>query len=393
VKKLLAIFSIVTVVTSLSLYQFNFKEVNRDLKPKCRYEKNTKILNDTAFEMKVLDVPFSYAYGIGLDDFNGDGLKDISVADAVEETFSLLTQNTDGSFSKNVIANIPGWYERHKIIHEDGKPVFWVVKNRSGQIVKISKTSNEWKEEEIVSEEFPFDISLGDINGDNTLDFSVSTHAKGKLVRYLSDQKGSYKREVLADRLGYVKTVILEDMNEDQKLDTVSASSYLKEVFYIDENTRTKITIGKNLHNPMVGSAVDLDQDGDMDMAIAAGGNVIADNSCETGLFWFENLDGGTRWEKHAIHQGNKTGFEVISEDLDGDGDLDLVTSYYEDPAMVIWYENNLPNEWLGHFLTASYSTEGASQILTADMNNDGKQDIVTAWADKDSRIIIFYQK
>ena len=79
VKKLLAIFSIVTVVTSLSLYQFNFKEVNRDLKPKCRYEKNTKILNDTAFEMKVLDVPFSYAYGIGLDDFNGDGLKDISV--------------------------------------------------------------------------------------------------------------------------------------------------------------------------------------------------------------------------------------------------------------------------------------------------------------------------
>ena len=78
---------------------------------------------------------------------------------------------------------------------------------------------------------------------------------------------------------------------------------------------------------------------------------------------------------------------------MDGDGDLDLVTSYYEDPAMVIWYENNLPNEWLGHFLTASYSTEGASQILTADMNNDGKQDIVTAWADKDSRIIIFYQK
>lgn len=348
--------------------------------------------DDTRFREHILDIPFQYAYGIGIGDFNNDGRKDISVADAIEGTFSLLEQKEDTTFKKNVIAQGNGWYERHKIINNQGQPEFWVVKNRSGEVVKLSKHGDQWSEDNIVNEPAPFDIAIDDLNQDGVPDFALSTHNQGKVVRYTSTKEG-YKRDVLSEGLAYVKTIGLVDLNKDGVTDTISSSGALKSIFYIDGQTGKKFDIGNNLHNPMVGTATDIDNDGDLDAIIAAGGNIMPENTCETGIFWFENTGAGEKWIKHPIHQGNKSGFEVIANDLDNDGDLDLIASYYEDPAMIIWYENNLPDKWTGHMLKSSYSTEGANQILVSDMNNDGYKDIISAWADKNSRVIIFYQK
>lgn len=348
--------------------------------------------DDTRFHEHILDISFQYAYGIGIGDFNNDGRNDISVADAIEGTFSLLEQQEDDHFMKNIIAQDNGWYERHKIINNQGQFEFWVVKNRSGEVVRLSKKNDQWIEDNIVTEVAPFDIAIKDINEDGVPDFALSTHNQGKVVQYTSTNEG-YKRQVLSEGLSYVKTIDLADLNKDGTNDTISSSGGLKSFFYIDGKTGKKYDIGNNLHNPMVGTIADIDNNGDLDALIATGGNIMPADTCETGVYWFENIDKGKTWTKHPIHQGNKTGFEVIANDLDNDGDLDLIASYYEDPAMIIWYENNLPDKWKGHMLKSSYSIEGANQILVADMNNDGHKDIISAWADRDSRVIIFYQK
>ena len=76
----------------------------------------------------------------------------------------------------------------------------------------------------------------------------------------------------------------------------------------------------------------DIDGDGDLDMLSAsAGDNKVA---------WYENTDGlGDFGNQQIISINADTAMKVFATDIDGDGDMDVLSASYGDDK-IAWYEN-----------------------------------------------------
>ena len=70
-----------------------------------------------------------------------------------------------------------------------------------------------------------------------------------------------------------------------------------------------------------------LDGDGDIDLV---GASMLTNGLYEqdADIAWFENLDGkGTQWALHSLDDDLPDASEAYFADLDGDGDLDVVAA------------------------------------------------------------------
>jgi hypothetical protein len=120
----------------------------------------------------------------------------------------------------------------------------------------------------------------------------------------------------------------------------------------------------------------DVDKDGYNDvMKIQSQGESLA---------WYKFGPGGT-FTKHIVFQDRRFRADRMGvADLDGDGDMDVVTGLEEDgPRVVVWLENPLPQgspAQLGAWKVHKVGTQSdyIKDIGLADFNHDGKLDIVT---------------
>lgn len=136
---------------------------------------------------------------------------------------------------------------------------------------------------------------------------------------------------------------------------------------------------------PMI--VVDLDGDGRSDIIWANGHNY--------GLWWEQQLepqsDGSTAWRTHVIDNTFSQAHALAWEDIDGDGQPDLVTGkrYYahsgrdpgaNDPITVQYYKwNQEAKTFAKHLITEAPAGEGPGiglQIRVADLNGNGRADI-----------------
>jgi hypothetical protein len=79
----------------------------------------------------------------------------------------------------------------------------------------------------------------------------------------------------------------------------------------------------------------DMDGDGDLDV-------LASDRRGPTpGVFWLENPGkASAAWRHHPIGGAPQQSRFLTVADLDGDGDLDVLTSEEVDQLGVVWYEN-----------------------------------------------------
>ena len=120
--------------------------------------------------------------------------------------------------------------------------------------------------------------------------------------------------------------------------------------------------------------AVDLDGDGDMDVVTAA--------AASSQFAWYEN-DGLTPpgWTLHVIDSGATGAWDIEAADVDGDGDTDVVTAAWTADQFA-WYESDglTPPVWTLHVIDSNVAnTDGARDIDAVDLDGDGDMDVVTA--------------
>jgi hypothetical protein len=91
------------------------------------------------------------------------------------------------------------------------------------------------------------------------------------------------------------------------------------------------------LIGPMSLDLGDLDKDGDVDVVL--GEHNLADREVSR-LLVFENADGkGGQWKQHTVHVGDEHHDGAQLVDIDGDGDLDIISIGWTHPLVVL-YEN-----------------------------------------------------
>ena len=119
--------------------------------------------------------------------------------------------------------------------------------------------------------------------------------------------------------------------------------------------------------------AVDFDRDGDVDVLSA---------SFDDPLVWYENTDGEGSFDRsHVVSVDDVE--DYIFADLDGDGDMDILSlarGCVEDGfgRVAAWYENNDGKSTFGPKNIISKDTHDANGVIASDIDGDGDLDVLS---------------
>ena len=116
---------------------------------------------------------------------------------------------------------------------------------------------------------------------------------------------------------------------------------------------------------------IDLDGAGDV--------GVLSASYLDGTIAWYENLDGsGNSWSYHEIYTAADGVWSVFGIDVDGDGDVDVLSASPDD-ATIAWYENldGSGGSWRYHgiYTAADYSRS----VLGIDLEGDDDVDVLSA--------------
>jgi len=133
--------------------------------------------------------------------------------------------------------------------------------------------------------------------------------------------------------------------------------------------------------------AADLDGDGDMDLLSAS--------AVDDKIAWYESLGGKhPAFVEHTISNRAREANSVSAADVDGDGDTDVLSASCVDDK-IAWYENvgGSPSVFVERILTEDPDgvpgplrgfADGTTSVFAADLDGDGDTDLLSTSSNDD---------
>lgn len=125
--------------------------------------------------------------------------------------------------------------------------------------------------------------------------------------------------------------------------------------------------------------AIDLDGDGDID--------ILSASSIDDKIAWYANLGGGSFGPQQVISTAANQPTSVYAKDLDGDGDVDVLSASYDDK--IAWYQNQGGGVF-GPQQVISTAAADPVAVFAIDLDGDGDCDVLSASISDDK--IAWYQ-
>ncbi len=171
-------------------------------------------------------------------------------------------------------------------------------------------------------------------------------------------------------------SVYAADVDGDGEMDVLGAAMYADNITWWENSDTgagiywTKHTIDGDFNAYSV-YAEDVDGDGDTDV-LGAGWN-------EDDITWWENTDGaGTSWTEHTVDGDYNAACSVYAVDVDGDGDQDVLGAAHNADDITWWENTNgTGTVWTEHTVDGSFN--GAVSVYAADVDGDGDTDVLGA--------------
>ncbi len=224
-----------------------------------------------------------------------------------------------------------------------------------------------------------FSVRAADIDGDGDQDVLSASLNDDRVAWYENtDGLGTFgAQQTISQFPAGATSVFAADIDGDGDMDALSASAYDNRIAWYENTNGTGTfgalqTITTNAAEAQAVYAADIDGDGDHDVLSAS----LADDQ----IAWYENADGAGTFGLQQIITINADGArDVVTADLDGDGDLDVISASSIDDR-VAWYENT---DGLGAFgvqntVNIGVGTDGAFSVFAADVDKDGDPDIIS---------------
>lgn len=245
----------------------------------------------------------------------------------------------------------------------------------------INKGNYTFSAEQIINDSLlgAIGLNLVDIDNDGDIDVFCASRFDGKVSWFENLGGGNFGQQNILKTEPYNSTwyVNLSDLDNDGLKDLIVP------IFYGNDRLVWHKNLGANIFDtlervidtigyfPQMPVAEDLDNDGDIDIITA-----------DSNLVWYENLGNGIFSSQNQIYE-IITSFGHIGsidcEDVNGDGNKDLVVSW---GSNVAWFKNL----GLGIFDTTQYTLNsstiksGESNVIIQDIDADGDNDIIHSY-------------
>ena len=167
-------------------------------------------------------------------------------------------------------------------------------------------------------------VIAADLNGDGWLDLVSASKDDDTVAWYPNDGTGHFQQKIVissGEESDGAYSLVSADIDQDGDEDLIVASNGNDHVSIWRNDglgNFSKTLVFDNADFVLSVTVADFDRDGDMDIALAS--------FFDGYINWYENLDGeGYEWRNHTIYIG-ASGHYVSHGDVDGDGDVDLVS-------------------------------------------------------------------
>ncbi|OFY36131.1 MAG: hypothetical protein A2W91_04925 [Bacteroidetes bacterium GWF2_38_335] len=225
-------------------------------------------------------------------------------------------------------------------------------------------------------------VYFADVDDDGDMDVLAAGYLSGKISWFENtDGTGVFgPQQVISSSVSGAYSVYCSDIDGDGDIDVLSASYWDDEIAWY-ENTDGTGTFGpQQVITSLAERAVDVysaDVDGDGDM------DVLSASSYDSKIAWYQNTDGaGTFGSQNIISTNAVVAQSVLADDLDCDGDMDVISASMEDNK-IAWYENTDGSGLFGSQNIISNDANGARSVYSADIDGDGDMDVLSAsWTD-----------
>lgn len=219
-------------------------------------------------------------------------------------------------------------------------------------------------------------LIAADVDGDGDADVVAVSASDDRIAWYENtDGLGTFGvRQTVSTAADYATSVAVADVDGDGDLDLLSSSRDDNRIAWY-ENTDgagsfgAQQTISTEAYGAFRVATGDVDGDGDVD--------VLSASWSDRKFAWYENTDGaGSFGAQQVIANDRDFALDIGVYDLDGDGDLDVLGSSRNDDT-VVWYANTDGAGTFGAGRVVSTSADGSDRVVAADIDGDGDLDIV----------------
>jgi hypothetical protein len=326
------------------------------------------------------------AYTVATADIDGDGDLDVLSASMYDDTIAWY-ENMDGA----------GSFSSRAVISNDADgatSVFGVDIDGDGDVDVVSSSAYDgtvaWYENvnglgtfgepQVITREASGANSVvaADVDGDGDMDVLSASSPDNKIAWYKNlNGAGSFSGQLLiTDLVDGATSVYAADLDGDGDIDVLSSSATGNKIAWYENLNGAGTFGGQVVISTQAGVAhsvfaADVDGDGDLD--------VLSASASDGKIAWYENTDGaGTFGTQRVITTLAAYAQSVTAGDLDGDGDLDVLSASMSDDK-VAWYENLNGVGTFGPQIVITTGAAGARCVATADLDGDGDVDVLSS--------------